>query len=31
MAAVDMRADLSLLVDAVTSGNSDQIIAAARD
>src|SRR5690348_1849867 len=31
MAAVDMRADLSLLLDAVASGNIDQIIAAARE
>lgn len=31
MAAIDMRADLSLLLDAVVSGNIDQIIAAARE
>src|SRR5690242_19222844 len=31
MAAVEMRADLSNLIDALVSGNDDQIIAAARE
>ena len=30
MTATEMRVDLSTLVDALVSGNSDQIVAAAR-